>query len=62
MSRHPAKVTQATVARCIRAAKAAGGGYVDVLPDGTVRIRLDDAPQTAPDEKAANPWDEEDAA
>ena len=40
MSRTPAKVTQADVARAIRAAKQAGAGTVDVLKDGTIRISL----------------------
>jgi hypothetical protein len=40
MSRTPAKVTQADVARCIRAARAAGGGTVEVRPDGTLVIHL----------------------
>lgn len=40
LSRRPAIVTQATVARAIRAAMQAGAGSVDVLPDGTIRISL----------------------
>lgn len=40
MSRRPALVTQADVARAIRAAKQAGAGTVDVLKDGTIRISL----------------------
>ena len=40
MSRVPAKVTQADVARAIRAAKQAGAGYVEILPDGSIRISL----------------------
>lgn len=40
MSRTPARVTQADVARAIRAAKQAGAGYVEVLPDGSIRISL----------------------
>ncbi len=46
MSRTPAKVTQADVARAIRAAKQAGAGEVEVTPDGRILIRL--APSTAP--------------
>lgn len=38
MSRTPAKITQADVARAIRAAKQAGGGTVRILPDGTIEI------------------------
>jgi hypothetical protein len=41
MSRTCAKFTQADVARTIRAAKQAGAGAVELLPDGTIRIRLD---------------------
>lgn len=40
MTRRPLKVTQAEVTRVIRAAKAAGGGTVDVLTDGTIRVNL----------------------
>jgi hypothetical protein len=40
MSRRPASVTQADVARVIRAAQQTGAGTVDVLPDGTIRINL----------------------
>lgn len=38
MSRTPAKVTQADVARAIRAAQQCGAGAVKVLPDGTIMI------------------------
>jgi hypothetical protein len=41
VSRTPARFTQADVARTIRAAKQAGAGAVELLPDGTIRIRLD---------------------
>ena len=41
MTRTPARFTQADVARTIRAAKQAGAGAVELLPDGTIRIRLD---------------------
>lgn len=40
MSRTPARVTQADVARAIRAAKQTGAGSVELLPDGTIRISL----------------------
>jgi hypothetical protein len=40
MSRTPARFTQPDVARAIRAAKQAGAGTVELLPDGTIRIRL----------------------
>jgi hypothetical protein len=41
MSRTPARFTQADVARTIRAARQAGAGAVELLPDGTIRITLD---------------------
>lgn len=40
MSRTPVRITQADMARAIRAAKQAGAGCVDVMPDGTIRISL----------------------
>lgn len=40
MSRRPSLITQATVAKAIRAAKAAGAGTVEILSDGTIRIGL----------------------
>lgn len=40
MSRRPAKITQADVARAIRAAKQAGAAGVEVRPDGTIYVRL----------------------
>lgn len=40
MSRTPAKVTQADVARAIRAAQQCGAGGVRILPDGTISIDL----------------------
>jgi hypothetical protein len=44
MPRRPATVTQADIARAIRAAKQAGATGVEVKPDGTVLIRLDELP------------------
>jgi len=41
MSRTPAKITQADVARCIRAARSAGAGLIEVRPDGTMLIHMD---------------------
>ena len=41
MPRTPARFTQADLARSIRAAKQAGAGTVELLPDGTIRICLD---------------------
>ncbi len=40
MSRRPATITQADVARCIRAARSAGAGLVEVRPDGTMLIHM----------------------
>lgn len=40
MSRTAARVTQADVARVIRAAKQAGAGAVRILPDGTIVIDM----------------------
>ncbi|TKV82229.1 hypothetical protein FDV58_06935 [Bradyrhizobium elkanii] len=40
MPRRPAKVTQADIARVIRAAKAAGASAVTVDAEGTIRIAL----------------------
>jgi hypothetical protein len=41
MSRTPARVTQADVARAIRAAKQTGAGAVRILPDGSIQIELE---------------------
>lgn len=46
MPRRPAAITQADVARAIRAAKQAGAGAVEVRPDGTIIIVL--SPQSTP--------------
>lgn len=48
MSRTPARFTQADLARSIRAAKQAGAGAVELLPDGTIRIRLDGSEKLTP--------------
>lgn len=40
MPRRPAKVTQADIARSVRAAKQAGAGAVEVRPDGTIVISI----------------------
>lgn len=40
MSRTPATITQADVARVMRAAKQAGAGTVEVRPDGTMVIHM----------------------
>jgi hypothetical protein len=54
MSRTPARITQADVARAIRAAKQAGAGRVRVLPDGTIEIDLS-GPTGEKVEKAVEP-------
>jgi hypothetical protein len=41
MSRTAAHFSQADIARALRAAKQAGAGTVELLPDGTIRICLD---------------------
>jgi hypothetical protein len=52
MSRRPATLTQADVARAIRAAKQAGAEAVEVRPDGTIVVLLKSAPivPAAPDD------------
>ena len=40
MSRTPARITQADIARAIRAAQQTGAGSVEVKPDGTISISL----------------------
>jgi hypothetical protein len=54
MSRTPARLTQADVARAIRAAKQAGAGRVRVLTDGTIEIDLI-CPLEKKSEKAVEP-------
>jgi hypothetical protein len=44
MSRRAAIITQADVARAIRAAKQAGAAAVEVRPDGTIIVRVDAPP------------------
>jgi hypothetical protein len=44
MPRRPTAVTQAHVARAIRAAKQAGADSVEVRPDGTIIVQLKSAP------------------
>jgi hypothetical protein len=55
MPRRPAKVTQADIARAIRAAKEAGASAVTVDADGAIRIAL--TASTAP-VKPANDVDD----
>jgi hypothetical protein len=40
MTRTPAKVTQADVARAVRAALQAGAGGVEIRPDGSIFIHI----------------------
>jgi len=44
MPRRPAAVTQADVARTIRAAKKAGAESIEVHPDGTIVVVLKGSP------------------
>lgn len=44
MSRTPARIRQADVARAIRAAQQTGAGGVRIFPDGTIRIDLQSEP------------------
>lgn len=48
MSRTPARITQADVARALRAAKAAGAAAIKLLPDGTIKIELQQEPADKP--------------
>lgn len=49
MPRRPALLTQAQVARTIRAAMQTGADHVEVRPDGTIVVRLSpDQPVSAP--------------
>ena len=46
MPRTAATLTQADVARVIRAARQAGASEVEVRPDGTMLVRLTTPPRT----------------
>ena len=48
MSRTPARVTQADIARAIRAAVQSGAEGVEVRPDGSILIRLSPKTPDAP--------------
>jgi hypothetical protein len=52
MARRSATVTQADIARAIRAAKQAGAESVEVRPDGTINVLLKSVPvaPVAPDD------------
>lgn len=49
MSRTPATITQADIARAIRAAKSAGAAELEVRIGGSATILIRIAPSTAPD-------------
>ena len=58
MSRTPARVTQADIARAIRAAQQTGAGDVIVAPDGCIVIRSEKtrkAPREELDEETVVP-------
>jgi hypothetical protein len=40
VSRRPAIITQADVARAIRAAQQCGAGAAEIKPDGTIRVEV----------------------
>jgi hypothetical protein len=48
VSRRPANITQADVARAIRAAKQAGAGAVEIRRDGSIMVLLK-APSIVPE-------------
>jgi hypothetical protein len=52
--RRPSTLTQADVARAIRAAKQTGADGVELRPDGTILIVLKDAPPVLPDPTEPN--------
>jgi len=55
MSRTPARVTQADVARAIRAAQQCGAGMVRIDRDGTILIEPQPAKKREPEEKEVAP-------
>jgi hypothetical protein len=62
MSRTPARVTQADVARCVRAAMQAGASGVEIRRDGSIFISLE---RSGERETVVNPnfgLDEDDGA
>jgi hypothetical protein len=56
MPRRPATVTQADIARAIRAAKQEGAAVVEVQRDGTIKILLQ-AASLASEQPTQNEWD-----
>ena len=55
MSRTPARITQADVARVIRAAQQCGAGLVRIMRDGTITIDVQQGTAQAKDEKEIEP-------
>jgi hypothetical protein len=55
MSRTPARVTQADVARAIRAAQQCGAGRIRIMPDGTITIDPQPPKPREQDEKEVAP-------
>jgi hypothetical protein len=49
MSKTAARFTLADIARAIRAAKEQGAAAVEILPDGTIRISINDKDETKPE-------------
>ena len=59
MSRRAAKVTQADIARALRAAAAFDGAYqVEIAPDGTIRIVPVDPHHVSEQTADPNKWEE----
>jgi hypothetical protein len=56
MPRRPAKVTQADIARAIRAAKEAGASAVTIDGDGIIRVALTDAAAIKSENDADQQW------
>ena len=54
MSRRPAIITQADVARALRAAKQAGAEAVEIRTDGVIVVRLSPAISSSPPESAVD--------
>jgi hypothetical protein len=58
MSRRASTISQADVARAIRAARQAGAECVEVRPDGTIVVILK-APPVAPSDDPFEVWEHE---
>jgi hypothetical protein len=54
VSRTPARITQADVARAIRAAQQCGAGQVRILADGTIQIDVQPANVVEPEKTAVD--------